>query len=237
MTIHEDLLFTFELEEKSGILRFLWTDRTANMTDEDFKRTLLLYADYALKHGTGSLLVDVRNFHHTPGAEVVKWRNEVLVPRYEAAGIRKFAYVIGNKVPMPPQQSAAEGRKPAFETRYFRAQEEAEQWLASKPTATRFVMASYRLKPGILGEAKAAIQEYVERVQRTEAGTFSYHCLQSDVEPTRFIHLMSFADEEAEEAHAASPFMKEFSEKLFPYCFEGPNYETLRLVSSHLSQS
>ncbi len=95
----------------------------------------------------------------------------------------------------------------------------------------RFVMATYRLRPDRVDEAKAAIQEYIEHVKETEPGTFSYHCLQSDVEPTGFIHLMSFTHEEAEATHATSPFLKKFSEKLFPFCVEGPNYETLQLVS------
>src|SRR5215510_8855044 len=133
MKVHEDPLFTFEFETESSILRFLWTDRTANMTDEDFKRALSLYADCAAERRAGALLADVRNFHHKPGSEVLKWRNEVLARRYEAAGVRKFAYVIGSNVPMPPQESEAERRKEAFETRYFRAPEEGEKWLVSKP--------------------------------------------------------------------------------------------------------
>src|SRR5262245_49573644 len=129
MKIHEDPFFTFEIEPESGILRFLWTEKTANMSDEDFKRALSLYADYASKYRATALLVDIRNFRHKPGPEVGKWRGEVLVPRYEAAGVKGFAYVIGDDVPMPPNTPSAAARNEPFETRHFRRPEEAEGWL------------------------------------------------------------------------------------------------------------
>jgi len=127
MRVHEDPLFTFELEP--GVLRLVWTEKTANMPDEEFKRALSLYADYALKHRTAGLLVVVRNFRHRPGPEIGKWRSEEIVPRYEAAGVTKFAYVIGADAPMPAPKSRMEAKE-AFETRHFCTTEEAEKWLA-----------------------------------------------------------------------------------------------------------
>ncbi len=38
MIVHDDPLFRFEFDEKGRILRFLWSPKTANMTDQDFKR-------------------------------------------------------------------------------------------------------------------------------------------------------------------------------------------------------
>ncbi len=153
MKIHEDPLFTFELEREPGILRFLWTEKTAHMTDGDFTRALSLYADFAAKHRASALLVDVRNFRHQPGPEMGKWRNEVLVPRYRAAGVRRFAYVTGSDAPMPPKRSSMTAAKEPFETRYFHSLEEAEKWLAQRPCPIRSVMATYRLRPGSLGDS------------------------------------------------------------------------------------
>jgi len=127
MKVHEDPLFTIELEP--GVLRLVWTEKTTTMTDEEFKRALSLYADYALKHRTVGLLVDIRNFHHRPGPETGKWRSEEIVPRYQAAGVTKFAYVIGADAQMPAPWSRME-TKEAFDTRHFRTTEEAEKWLA-----------------------------------------------------------------------------------------------------------
>jgi hypothetical protein len=129
-TIHEEPLFSFELEADSRTLRFHWTEKTANMTDDEFKRALLLYAELAGKHSVYGLLVDVRSFRHRIAAETGRWRDEVVAPKYAGAGVKKFAYVVGEDFPMPPA-----GSRPAptaFETRFFHSMAEAEGWLAER---------------------------------------------------------------------------------------------------------
>jgi stage II sporulation SpoAA-like protein len=131
-TIHQDPLFSFELETDSSILRFHWTDRTANMTDDDFKKALLLYANFAREHSARGLLVDVRNFLHRLAAETGRWRDEVVAPQYAAAGVKKFAYVVGQDFPMPPADSSPPPTARPFETRFFHSMQEAEKWLNEK---------------------------------------------------------------------------------------------------------
>ena|SRR5258708_7900157 len=111
MKIHEDPLFTFELEREPGILRFLWTEKTAHMTDGDFTRALSLYADFAAKHRASALLVDMRKFRHQPGPEMGKWRNEVLVPRYRAAGVRRICLRDRKRRPHASKAFQHDGRK------------------------------------------------------------------------------------------------------------------------------
>jgi hypothetical protein len=128
-TIHQEPLFSFVLDPEPGILRFHWTEKTANMTDEDFKRALLLYADFAGKHSARGLLVDVRNFQHRIAPETGRWRDEVVAPKYASAGAKKFAYVVGQNFPMPPGDSTPPATARPFETRYFHSTAEAEAWL------------------------------------------------------------------------------------------------------------
>ena len=129
-TIHQDPLFSFELDSDSKILRFHWTEKTATMTDQDFKSALLLYADFAKQHAARGLLVDVRNFKHQLAPETGKWRDEVVAPQYASAGVKKFAYVVGQEFPIPPTGSMPRSTAAPFETRYFRSTQEAESWLA-----------------------------------------------------------------------------------------------------------
>ncbi len=129
MKVHQDPLFTFEFEEASAILRFRWTEKTANMTDDDFKRALTLYADFAEKHAARGLLVDVRNFKHRPGPDIGTWRDEKIVPRYVRAGVKKLAYVVGSNAPMSSGGDQKAPPKEPVATSYFGTMEEAEDWL------------------------------------------------------------------------------------------------------------
>src|SRR5260221_9846520 len=94
MNLYNDPRFKFEFDESHRILKFLWSEQTASMTDEDFKRALSLYADFAEKYAACGLLVDVRNFKHRPGPDIGKWRDATIVPKYVSAGAKKFAYVV-----------------------------------------------------------------------------------------------------------------------------------------------
>jgi hypothetical protein len=123
-------LFSFELDTDLSVLRFHWTEKTANMTDEDFKRALLLYADFAKNHSPRGLLVDVRNFRHKLAPETGRWRDEVVAPKYASAGVKKFVYVVGPDFPTPPAGALPPLNAPPFETRFFHSTGEAEKWLA-----------------------------------------------------------------------------------------------------------
>ncbi len=99
-----------------------WTPATAEMTDADFKDALEAFADLAEGRNARNLLVDVRTFRHEVGEALGAWRGEAIVPRYNRAGIRKFAYV----VPGPGGPSGGPGED--FETRAFADEDSALAW-------------------------------------------------------------------------------------------------------------
>jgi hypothetical protein len=59
------------------------------MTDQDFKEALCVFAEGALQHRTSRLIIDMRQFMARPSADVGVWRDEVIVPKYEKAGVEK----------------------------------------------------------------------------------------------------------------------------------------------------
>ena len=58
---------------------------TEGMDDEDFRQTLEVFAECALQHSASKLIIDVREFRHRPSAEILAWRDEVTVPKYNRA--------------------------------------------------------------------------------------------------------------------------------------------------------
>jgi len=77
-------------------------------------------------------MVDVENFKfgEAMGPELMKWRLEKIVPRYNKAGLKKFAFVHGSGFPEKP----GEGEKTAAEdflTKHFASEEHATEWASS----------------------------------------------------------------------------------------------------------
>jgi quinol monooxygenase YgiN len=79
--------------------------------------------------------------------------------------------------------------------------------------------------------ALSAIETFVTHV-RTEPGRELYLSFRDRDDPTRFTHLMVFADRRAEAAHGNSDAVRAFTEALHPLS-DGPvGFERLELVAS-----
>jgi hypothetical protein len=113
--------------EGLGLLELKWLPSTADMTDGGFMATLCLFAWEAEKAGPRRLFIDAREFRHRFGNGVMEWRNAHVIPRYGAAGVRKFAFH------MPagfPKAGAEEIEGPAvFPTKWFLDRQAALDWL------------------------------------------------------------------------------------------------------------
>ncbi|MGH2720571.1 MAG: hypothetical protein ACRDJO_03060 [Actinomycetota bacterium] len=79
---------------EDAILELEWLEASAGMTDDDFMASMQRFADRAEEYRTPFLLVDVTRFRHSPGDGVGAWRDKHVIPRYNGAGVRKFAFLV-----------------------------------------------------------------------------------------------------------------------------------------------
>ncbi len=93
-------------------------------------------------------------------------------------------------------------------------------------------IARYKVKPELLAEAHAFIREFVAIVKEQEPGTLSYDAYQ-ERKSFYFFHLMSFVDEQAEEAHRKSEHVKKLFAALYPICEEPPRFGDLKLLATN----
>jgi hypothetical protein len=109
-------------------LRWLPVD----MSDADFKDTLGLLAEMGEQHNPRFMIIDATDFHHEFGPGVMQWRDEHIIPRYGAAGVTKFAFLVGDGFPGTVEsggEPGVEGRA-TFPTGWFSTRDRAYQWLA-----------------------------------------------------------------------------------------------------------
>src|SRR5262249_4992969 len=78
--------------EGLDLLELRWLPSTSEMTDGGFMATLCLFASEAEKARARRLLIDATQFRHRFGSGVMAWRDAHIIPRYGAAGVRKFAF-------------------------------------------------------------------------------------------------------------------------------------------------
>ena len=109
-------------------LEIRWFDTTAIMNGDDFNTFLTRYAEHVEAWRRGGGLVDSVQFKMDISKMQRGWRDKHIVPRYNAAGLRKFAFVMPQGMPTigtPPKQEG-----PAqYLTAYFGTRIEALAWL------------------------------------------------------------------------------------------------------------
>ena len=107
-----------------------WYDGTSGLDRDTFNRWLEGFAGGVEAAGRSGVLVDsvqfVMDMSHMDG----EWRDANIIPRYNAAGVKKFAFLMPAGMPAIGADPAPEG--PAdFPTAYFGSRAEALAWLAS----------------------------------------------------------------------------------------------------------
>ena len=125
--LHENNFHNILWDDQSRVIRLDWKEETASMTGEDFKKELTLFADHVEAKKAHGILVDVAQFRHKPGPDIEEWRLKNISGRYDAAGVRRFAFLFPESVATPPAMKSSPAEK--FETRAFNNVEEALAWL------------------------------------------------------------------------------------------------------------
>ena len=98
------------------------------MSADDFKRALTTYSDQVERCHRRGALIDGTSFLMSPENMDEQWRDAKIVPRYNDAGVAKFAFHMPAGMPAIGTPPAPEG--PArFPTGYFGTRRDALDWL------------------------------------------------------------------------------------------------------------
>ena len=112
-------------------LELSWLSSTSEMSDDGFKETLALFAAEGERAKPGYMIIDATEFDHELGDGVLEWRDREIIPRYNAAGVKKFAFLWPEGMPgtvesggTPTPEGSAN-----FPTGWFTGRERAYKWL------------------------------------------------------------------------------------------------------------
>ena len=117
--------------ERWHTLELSWLPSTSGMSDDGFKETLDLFAAEGERAKPVYMLIDATEFDHELGEGVLAWRDHEIIPRYNAAGVKKFAFLWPDGTPGTVESGGsprAEGSA-NFPTGWFTGRERAYQWL------------------------------------------------------------------------------------------------------------
>jgi len=132
-TIDEDKFGEITLDEDSLLLTLTWFPETADMTADDFKRSLVALAEAVENSESPAVIVDVRDFRSEAAMQIDDWRIENIVPRYNKH-LHRFAWVAGASKPpeLPGGGEEYQNDGETYKNRWFRDLEAAAQWATNE---------------------------------------------------------------------------------------------------------
>jgi hypothetical protein len=114
----------------ANFIEIRWYDATASFTTEGFNVWLARFAGAVEAVRRPAVLVDSVQFKMDLARMDRDWRDVNIIPRYNKAGVRKFAFLMPEGMPAIGTPPAVEG--PAdFPTAYFGNRADALAWLAA----------------------------------------------------------------------------------------------------------
>ncbi|HEY6257663.1 MAG TPA: hypothetical protein VIY51_17920 [Xanthobacteraceae bacterium] len=134
MEVSRHQFYLFDLDEHASLLSFIWTEKSAAMSDDDYKAAITAFARLVVKHRARRALIDLRKFrfHLADAAGLGSWWADEIVPLYHQAGLEKFVFVLPAGEPVPPDETPANattGEK--FLTKHFGSEPAAIAWLTA----------------------------------------------------------------------------------------------------------
>lgn len=112
--------------EQTRSIELGWRAKTAEMSAADFQRALERLAHQIREREATGALIDVRSFRFAMTPDLDRWRTENIVPAYNAAGLRRFAYLLP---PGADYRPGGGGDSATFVTDYCDDAEQARAWL------------------------------------------------------------------------------------------------------------
>lgn len=132
-SLYKDKFAEYFRDSQHAAVVQCWSEDTASMTEEQFRVGVEHLAGLIERENLPNVIVDVVKMAYRPAQDFEEWRQANIIPRYNAAGVRKFAFVYPSGFPGTVENGvapAAEG-KARFPFGYFGSREGAFAWLAT----------------------------------------------------------------------------------------------------------
>ena len=127
--VYEDRFGEIFDRRSANLIELRWFDSTAEMSATEFQSWLTKFVECVERCGRSAVLVDSTVFRMSPAKMDGPWRDANIIPRYNVAGVKRFAFHMPEGMPMIGEPPAVEvpGR---FPTGYFGRRQDALDWLA-----------------------------------------------------------------------------------------------------------
>ena len=110
-------------------LEISWSEGSATISDDSFKMWLTKFGELAVETGSQYLIVDGLKWQGNVSPEAMgSWRTEQVIPIYNQAGTKKFAFLFPEVPPPLAGKAPAPEEGANYPTGYFASRDAIYDW-------------------------------------------------------------------------------------------------------------
>jgi len=129
MVVFEDKITKISYEKKYSLI-IIDRKAAADLSEDEYKKDVLNWADCLQKYKPSRQLVNEKEFKYSVVPDLQIWVNQVLVAPAIKDGMKKVAFVVADDIfPQVSIEQLMEENKLPLEMKYFQTQKEARAWL------------------------------------------------------------------------------------------------------------
>jgi hypothetical protein len=132
--LFHDRFSSYVRDDSLDAVELRWSEETKAISEDQFRAGIERLAKLLETERVPNVLIDVTDFAYRPSQEFPPWRDRFIIPRYNAAGVKKFAFlVLANAT-----HTVENGYPPAvegpgqFATGYFASRAAVVAWFESQ---------------------------------------------------------------------------------------------------------
>ena len=115
--VYEDKFGEIFDRPSANLIELRWFDSTSEMSAPEFQSWLTKFVESVERCGRSGVLVDSTVFRMSPAKMDGPWRDANIIPRYNAAGVKRFAFQAFGAVDPTRVERLSEGWKELVGTR------------------------------------------------------------------------------------------------------------------------
>jgi len=130
--VFENQFITIYYESDKLLLPHYWTDKTAEMSDEDFRENISTILKFIIQKGAKNLLSDSMKFYFPISPESQEWVNTSFFPAVIKEGLKKYAIMMTTDFlsQLSIEQTIEEEAGQLLPVKYFDDEQKAREWIA-----------------------------------------------------------------------------------------------------------
>lgn len=109
--LYRDQFAAYFLDGDHNAIEQRWLSPTKGMTEQQFRDGVSRLAELLLRERVPNAFVDLTDMGYSPAADFEPWRQASIIPKYNEAGVTKFAFLM----PAGYTDTVENGLKPAKE--------------------------------------------------------------------------------------------------------------------------